>query len=46
MNATEIVEALGKGIDAGISGLDLLKESEKHFKIRLKIYKKYPYGKI
>ena len=47
MNATEIIEALGKGIgDIGISGKDLWRESEiKVFNLTLQVAKEYNWGK-
>ena len=46
MNATEIVEALGKGIgDIGISGKDLWKESDPSIQTKISIAKEYSWGK-
>ena len=46
MNATEIVEALGKGIgDIGISGKDLWRESEQSIQSNIALAKEYSWGK-
>ena len=46
MNATEIIEALGKGIgDIGISGKDLWRESEQSIQSNISIAKEYDWGK-
>ena len=46
MNATEIVEALGKGIgDIGISGKDLWRESEQSIQSNIALAKEYDWGK-
>ena len=46
MNATEIIEALGKGIgDIGISGKDLWKESDPSIQTKISIAKEYSWGK-
>ncbi len=46
MNATEIVEALGKGIgDIGISGKDLWLESEQSIQSKISLAKEYSWGK-
>ena len=45
-HAREIISRLAdKSLDAGFSGLDLLKESEINIQNKIKVYKKYPYGK-
>ena len=45
MNATEIVEALGKGIgDIGISGKDLWRESEQSIQSNIALAKEYNWG--
>ena len=44
LHAREIIEQLGKSLDLGFSGLDLLKESEINIQNNIKIFKKYPYG--
>ena len=46
MNATEILEALGKGIgDIGISGKDLWRESEPSIQSKISLAKEYNWGK-
>ena len=46
MNATEIVEALGKGIgDIGISGKDLWLESDQSIQSKIALAKQYNWGK-
>ena len=46
MNATEIIEALGKGIgDIGISGKDLWRESEQSIQSNISLAKEYNWGK-
>ena len=46
MNATEIIEALGKGIgDIGISGKDLWRESEQSIQSNIVLAKEYNWGK-
>ena len=46
MNATEIIEALGKGIgDIGISGKDLWRESEQSIQSNIALAKEYDWGK-
>ena len=46
MNATEILEALGKGIgDIGISGKDLWRESEPSIQSKISLAKEYSFGK-
>ena len=46
LHAREIVERLGDGsLDLGFSGYDLLKESEINIQKKIKIFKKYPYGR-
>ena len=46
MNATEIIEALGKGIgDIGISGKDLWRESEQSIQSNIALAKEYNWGK-
>ena len=46
MNATEIVEALGKGIgDIGISGKDLWRESEQSIQSNIALAKEYNWGR-
>ena len=46
MNATEIIEALGKGIgDIGISGKDLWRESEPSIQSKISLAKEYNWGK-
>ena len=46
MNATEIIEALGKGIgDIGISGKDLWRESEQSIQSNIALAKQYNWGK-
>ena len=46
MNATEIIEALGKGIgDIGISGKDLWLESEQSIQSKISLAKEYCWGK-
>jgi len=46
MNATEIVEALGKGIgDIGISGKDLWRESEQSIQSNIAIAKEFSWGR-
>ena len=44
LHAREIIEQLGKSLDLGFSGLDLLKESEINIQNNIKVFKKYPYG--
>ena len=44
-HAREIISRLAdKSLDAGFSGLDLLKESEINIQNKIKVYKKYPHG--
>ena len=46
MNATEIIEALGKGIgDIGISGKDLWRESEQSIQSNIALAKEYNWGR-
>ena len=46
MNATEIIEALGKGICAiGISGKDLWRESEPSIQSKVSLVKEFEWGK-
>ena len=46
MNATEIIEALGKGIgDIGISGKDIWRESEQSIQSNIALAKEYNWGK-
>ena len=46
MNATEIIEALGKNVCAiGISGKDLWKESDPSIQTKISIAKEYSWGK-
>ena len=46
MNATEIVEALGKGIgDIGISGKDLWRESEQSIQSNIALAKEFSWGR-
>ena len=46
MNATEIIEALGKGVgDIGISGKDLWRESEQSIQSNISLAKEYDWGK-
>ena len=46
MNATEIIEALGKGIgDIGISGKDLWRESEQSIQSNIALAKEYSWAK-
>ena len=46
MNATEIIEALGKGIgDIGISGKDLWRESEQSIQSNIALAKEFSWGK-
>ena len=46
MNATEIIEALGRGIgDIGISGKDLWQESEQSIQSNIGLAKEYNWGK-
>ena len=46
MNATEIIEALGKGIgDIGISGKDLWRESEPSIQSKVSLVKEFEWGK-
>ena len=46
LHAREIVERLGDGsLDLGFSGYDLLKESEINIQKRIKVLKKYNFGK-
>ena len=45
LHAREIISRLAdKSLDAGFSGLDLLKESEINIQNKIKVFKKYPYG--
>ena len=45
LHAKEIIQRLGDGtLDIGISGLDLLKESEKNLQDRINIKKKLDFG--
>ena len=45
LHAKEIIQRLGDGtLDAGISGLDLLNESEKHLQDKINIKKKLDFG--
>ena len=44
LHAREIIEQLGKSLDLGFSGLDLLKESEINIQNNIKVFKKYPYA--
>lgn len=45
LHAKEIIQRLGDGtLDVGISGLDLLKESEKNLQDKIKIKKKLDFG--
>ena len=45
MHAKEIIQRLGDGtLDLGISGLDLLKESEKNLREKIKIKRKLDFG--
>ena len=45
-HAREIISRLAdKSLDAGFSGYDLLKESEINSQNKIKVFKKYPYGK-
>ena len=46
MHAREIIESLGDGsLDIGFSGYDLLRESEQNIQNKIKIVKKYEFGK-
>ena len=46
MNATEIIEALGKGVgDIGISGKDLWRESEPSIQSKVSLVKEFEWGK-
>ena len=46
MNATEIIEALGKGIgDIGISGKDLWRESEQSIQSNIALAKEYNFAR-
>ena len=46
MHAREIIESLGDGsLDIGFSGYDLLRESEQNIQNKIKIIKKYEFGK-
>ena len=46
LHAREIVESLGDGsLDIGFSGYDLLRESEQNIQNKIKIIKKYEFGK-
>ena len=46
LHAREIIESLGDGsLDIGFSGYDLLKESEQNIQNKIKIIKKYEFGK-
>ena len=46
LHAREIIERLSdKSLDMGFSGLDLLKESEINIQNKIKVIKKYEYGK-
>ena len=46
MNATEIIEALGKGVCAiGISGKDLWRESEPSIQSKVSLVKEFEWGK-
>ena len=46
LHAREIIERLGDGsLDIGFSGFDLLKESEINTQKKIKVFKKYPFGK-
>ena len=45
LHAKEIIQRLGDGtLDIGVSGLDLLKESEKNLQSKINIQKKLDYG--
>lgn len=45
-HAREVISRLAdKSLDAGFSGYDLLKESEINSQNKIKVFKKYPYGK-
>ena len=45
LHAKEIIQRLGDGtLDIGISGLDLLKESDKNLQDKINIQKKLDYG--
>ena len=45
LHAKEIIQRLGDGtLDIGVSGLDLLKESDKNLQIRINIQKKLNFG--
>ena len=46
MNATEIIEALGKGVcSIGISGKDLWRESDPSIQLKISLVKEYDWGK-
>ena len=46
LHAREIIESLGDGsLDIGFSGYDLLRESEQNIQNKIKIIKKYEFGK-
>jgi ATP phosphoribosyltransferase len=46
LHAREIIESLGDGsLDFGFSGYDLLRESEQNIQNKIKIVKKYEFGK-
>ena len=46
LHAREIIERLGDGfLDIGFSGFDLLKESEINIQKKIKVFKKYNFGK-
>ena len=46
LHAREIIESLGDGsLDIGFSGYDLLRESEQNIQKKIKIIKKYEFGK-
>ena len=46
LHAREIIESLGDGsLDIGFSGYDLLRESEQNIQNKIKIVKKYEFGK-
>ncbi len=46
LHAREIIERLGDGfLDIGFSGFDLLKESEINVQKKIKVFKKYNFGK-
>jgi ATP phosphoribosyltransferase len=45
LHAKEIIQRLGDGtLDIGVSGLDLLKESDKNLQGKINIQKKLDYG--